>query len=58
MVDKITRLDNSIALPNKTLPYNYSLINIIKDLVDIKAFNEFMKPELLKCNEKSSIKVT
>ena len=30
MVDAETRLDNTVALPNKTIQYNYTLVNIEK----------------------------
>ena len=31
MVDNVTRLDNSIALPNNVFQYNYTLVSVIKD---------------------------
>ena len=47
MVDQETRLDNAIALPNKVFQYNYTLVNIVKDSVDVNSFEEIMKPTIL-----------
>jgi|SRR5690554_4396715 len=47
MVDGMTRLDNAVALPNRILQYNYTLINWIKDSVDINAFKDHMQPMIL-----------
>ena len=38
MVDKDTRLDNVIALPDNIFQYNYTLVNIEKKTLDIKVF--------------------
>jgi hypothetical protein len=46
MIDKETRLDNAIALPENVFQYNYTLVNVVKDSVDIKAFEDYMKPML------------
>jgi hypothetical protein len=48
MVDRETQLDNAIALPDKVFQYNYTLINTLKDSIDIQAFEEYMKPMLTK----------
>lgn len=47
MVDRETQLDNAIALPDKVFQYNYKLIHMTKDSVDIMAFENYMKPMLL-----------
>lgn len=47
MIDKETRLDNTIAFPGKTLQYNYTLINTIKDSVDTDIMEEYLKPMIL-----------
>lgn len=47
MVDQQTRLDNAIALPDKVLQYNYTLVNWYKDSIDVEAFELYMKPLLL-----------
>lgn len=36
MVDAETQLDNAVALPEKTFQYNYTLINMYKDSIDIE----------------------
>lgn len=47
MVDQDTRLDNAIALPENVLQYNYTLVNWVKDSVDLKAFEDYMQPMIL-----------
>jgi len=47
MVDKETRLDNAIALPNNVFQYNYTLINIEKDNINISELKEYLKPNIL-----------
>lgn len=44
MVDKETILDNALPLPDNTVQYNYTLINSIKDSMDINSFIEYMGP--------------
>ena len=44
MVDKDTRLDNAIAIEDKTFQYNYTLINLNKSTLDIENFRSYMKP--------------
>jgi len=47
MVDQDTRLDNAIALPDNILQYNYTLVNWVKDSVDLKGFEDYMQPMIL-----------
>ena len=47
MVDQETRLDNAIAFPENILQYNYTLVNLIKDSIDLKAFEDYMQPMIL-----------
>ena len=47
MVDQDTRLDNAIGLPDKILQYNYTLVNLIKDSINIKEFQDYMQPVIL-----------
>ncbi len=47
MVDNATRLDNAIALPGKTLQYNYTLINMLKDSVDTNKLKNSIEPILI-----------
>jgi len=47
MVDKDTRLDNAIALTDNTVQYNYTLVNWVKDSLDLEAFENYMQPMIL-----------
>lgn len=47
MVDQDTRLDNAVALPDNILQYNYTLVNWVKDSVDLKAFEDYMQPVIM-----------
>jgi len=47
MVDTETQLDNAVALPEKTFQYNYTLINMYKDSIDIERLEEYLKPVIL-----------
>jgi len=47
MVDQETRLDNAVALPDNIFQYNYTLVNMINDSIDLKAFEDHMKPIIL-----------
>ncbi|MBS7254355.1 hypothetical protein [Flavobacterium branchiicola] len=44
MVDKDTRLDNSVALPGDIFQYNYTLVNLDKKDVQIEKLKEFLVP--------------
>jgi acetyltransferase-like isoleucine patch superfamily enzyme len=46
MVDNETRLDNSIALPDKVFQYNYTLISTLKDSIDIEVLKSYLEPNL------------
>lgn len=47
MVDKDTRLDNAVALPDNILQYNYTLINWVKDSINVEAFEDYMQTVIL-----------
>jgi len=47
MVDQYTRLDNVVALPNNTFQYNYSLINMNKEDVDIVGLTNYLEPTIV-----------
>jgi zinc-ribbon domain len=47
MVDKETRLDNAVALPNNIFQYNYTLINIDKSQIDEATVKNAMTPGLI-----------
>jgi hypothetical protein len=44
MIDQDTRLDNTLSLPGNVFQYNYTLVNLIKDSIDIGAFQAYMEP--------------
>jgi hypothetical protein len=46
MVDKATRLDNTIALPGNVFQYNYTLIGLVKDSVDIEGLKKYLEPTI------------
>jgi hypothetical protein len=46
ILDKETRLDNAIALPGKKFVYNYSLINLSIDQVNIQQLREYIQPRV------------
>ena len=43
MIDEDTQLDNTLALPNKMLAYNYTLVNLEKQNIDIDEFQNFIE---------------
>lgn len=47
MVDGETRLDNAITLPEKIFQYNYTLVNLPIDSIDIQGFVDYMRPQIL-----------
>ena len=47
MVDQDTRLDNAVTLTDNIFQYNYTLVNLVKDSIDLKAFKDSMKPLIL-----------
>lgn len=47
MIDKETRLDNMVILPDNTLQYNYTLINMSIDLVDKESLKAYLEPNII-----------
>ena len=47
MLDKHTRLDNTLAGPGKRFTYNYTLVNFGTDDLDKDKFISLMKPKIL-----------
>ena len=47
MVDSLTRLDNTVALPNKVFQYNYSLIPATKGSIDFEGLKAYLTPRIL-----------
>ena len=43
-VDKITRLDNVMVHPDKVFQFNYTLITLVKDSVDVEKVRNYIKP--------------
>ncbi len=48
MIDRETRLDSISILPNNVLQYNYTLVNLISDSVNIDDFKNYVYPMVLK----------
>jgi len=46
MVDSETRFDNAIALPDNIFQYNYTLINVLKDSINVDEFKDFLDPTI------------
>jgi hypothetical protein len=46
-VDKETRLDNAIALPDNTFQYNYTLVNMLKDSIDVEGIQKQLEPSVV-----------
>ena len=53
MLDDETRLDNTEALPDKTLKYNYTLVNMEKADLNIDTLKKYLEPNILS-NAKTS----
>ncbi len=47
MVDGVTRLDNAVALTDNVLQYNYTLVNITKDQIDVEQMKKNMTPVIM-----------
>lgn len=46
MIDGETRLDNTIALPDKVFQYNYTLVNMVKSTTDTLALKNKLAPTI------------
>ena len=44
MLDKETRFDNAIVFPGKILQYNYTLVNLTKEMVDTIELRNYIIP--------------
>jgi hypothetical protein len=44
MVDKETRLDNAVSLPGQIFQYNYTLVNMVKDSMNIPDLQNYLEP--------------
>jgi len=47
MIDSETRLDNTIVLPSNVFQYNYTLINMYKEDIDIDMLKTYIEPNII-----------
>lgn len=47
MLDKETRFDNAMSLPNNTIQFNYTMVNCIKDTLNLDESRKSFEPYLL-----------
>ncbi len=47
MVDAGTRLDNTITTPEKRFQYNYTLVDMLKENIEIESMEAYLKPQIL-----------
>ena len=47
LIDKETRLDNTAVLPGSVFQYNYTMVNIVKDSVNVDEVQKIMEPSLI-----------
>lgn len=47
MVDQYTQLDNAMTLPGNIFQYNYTLITITKDEVDLDTVKRYIEPGII-----------
>jgi hypothetical protein len=47
MIDRETRLDNAVAMPDKVFQYNYTLINLDKSEVIIDTLKKYVEPGII-----------
>jgi hypothetical protein len=47
MIDKETRLDNALAIKGNIFQYNYTLLNILKDSMDIELYKASVEPSIV-----------
>lgn len=46
MIDYATRLDNTIALPDNVFQYNYTLVSMTKDSINIEELKAYLEPTI------------
>jgi hypothetical protein len=47
MIDNATRFDNATPLPGKVFQYNYTLISMVKDSIDIEQLKKYVRPSII-----------
>jgi hypothetical protein len=50
-IDSGTRLDNVVALPNKTVLYNYTLVNLERVNIDTLEAKKILEPQIVNSNK-------
>jgi hypothetical protein len=48
MADKDMRLDKAIALPNNVFQYHYTLVNLLRDSMDVELFIASIEPAMIR----------
>lgn len=46
MIDNATRLDNAIAMPDNVFQYNYTLISMVKDSINVDELKNYLEPTI------------
>lgn len=49
MIDEQTRLDNTVALPDNSFQYNYTLVNLTKAEINLDTVRKYLEPVIIKC---------
>ena len=47
MVDQHTQLDNAVAMPNNVFQYNYTLVNVTKEEMNVDTFIKYVEPGII-----------
>jgi ribosomal protein L37E len=47
MVDQFTRMDNSLALPNNSFQYNYTIVNNDKSEINLDTAKKYIEPAII-----------
>lgn len=47
MIDNATRFDNATPLPGKIFQYNYTLVSMVKDSLNIDELKKYLEPSVI-----------
>jgi hypothetical protein len=47
MIDNATRFDNATPLPNNIFQYNYTLVRMVKDSININDLKKYLEPSII-----------
>jgi hypothetical protein len=47
MIDNATRFDNAMALPGNIFQYNYTLVSMVKDSLNIEKLKNYIEPTII-----------